>query len=63
MRIDRIKLKTAMLKKDMKQTELAEMVGVSRPTISAITCGRSCKDETAIKIAKALGTTIDNLRE
>ena len=35
--------------------ELAKVSGVSRATLSAIKNGKSCKYETAIKVAKALG--------
>ena len=63
MRIDRIKLKTELVKREMKQKDLAKLAGVSRGTITGIANGRACNDETAQKIAKALSLPIDNLKE
>lgn len=55
MRIDRIKLITELAKRDMTQTRLAELSGVSRATINYIKGGKRCSDEVGQKIAKALG--------
>lgn len=63
MRIDRIKLSTELVKQDLTQTRLAEISGVSRVTINGIKSGRSCSDESAIKIAKALNVPIEKLLE
>lgn len=60
--IDRYKLKVELMKRDMTQNQLAEMCGVSRATISNISCGRSCNDNTGYKIAQALGMEIEDLK-
>ena len=57
-----LKLKAARAEKDISQQELAEMVGVSRQTISAIEKGdynptiKLCR-----AICKTLGKTLDEL--
>ena len=58
MRIDRIKLGVKMLEKDVTQTELAERSGLSRTTVNNVFSGRSCKPETAQRIAEALGVDL-----
>ena len=63
MRIDKIKLIVAMANKNITQSQLAEKGGISRNTISNIRCGKSCSGNTAIKIAKALNVSIDELIE
>lgn len=63
MRIDRIKLKTELVKREMRQKDFAELAGVSRGTITGIANGRACNDETAQKIAKALNMSIGELKE
>lgn len=63
MRIDRIKLKTELVKREMRQTEFAKVSGVSKGTLSGVINGRSCRDETALKIAKALKIPLDELKE
>lgn len=63
MKIDCRKLVIALLDKDMTQTELAEVSGVSRPTISGIKAGRKCSDETGYKLARALNIPIEKLIE
>lgn len=57
-RIDRIKLGVAMLEKDISQTALARLAGLSRITVNNIYSGRSCRPETAQKIADALGVDL-----
>ena len=56
MRIDRIKLITAMVRQDMSASELAQKAGLSRSTISAIKGGKSCSRATAAKIEAVLGS-------
>ncbi len=63
MRIDRIKLVTELIKQEMTQKQLAEKAGVSRVTVNGIKSGRSCSDETAGKIAKALGVDVTEIIE
>ena len=63
MRLDILKLRGVMLRKEITQTALSEMTEISRPTINGICCGRACKTETGEKIAKALDVTLEELRE
>ena len=63
MRIDRIKLVTELIKQEMTQKQLAEKAGVSRVTVNGIKSGRSCSDETAGKIAKALDVDVTEIIE
>ncbi len=63
MRIDRIKLATELAKRDMTQTRLAELAGVSRTTINYVRAGKSCTDEVGQKIAKALGVEVTEIIE
>lgn len=63
MRIDRIKLVAELAKRDMTQCELASLTGVSRATIGYIKAGKRCSDEVGMKIAKALGVTVEQLIE
>lgn len=63
MRIDRIKLVTHLMRKDMTGLQLGEAAGVSRSTITAVRAGKSCKRETAEKIAAALGVHLSELVE
>lgn len=63
MRIDRVKLITELAKRDMTQKCLAELSGVSRPTISSIRGGKSCSNEIGQKIAKALGVDVTEILE
>lgn len=63
MRVNRKKLVLAMLEKDINQKQLAEISGVSRVTIGAIKSGKSCADQTAYKIAKALEMPLEKLVE
>lgn len=63
MRIDRIKLVTELAKRDMTQSRLAEITGVSRATINNVRAGKSCTDEVGQKIAKALGVKPEEIIE
>ena len=63
MRLDRIKLKTALLQSDMKQKELAEKTGLTRNTINAVCGGKGCTEATALKIAAGLGLNLSELVE
>ena len=63
MRIDRIKLVAELTRRDMTQSRLAELTGVSRATINYIKGGKSCSDEVGMKIAGALGVPVEKLIE
>ena len=63
MRIDRIKLTTEMMKRDLTQVKLAELSGVSRVTINAIKSGKRCTDNVGTKIAEALQIPIETILE
>lgn len=63
MRIDRIKLVSELARRDMTQSKLAELAGVSRTTINYIKGGKSCSDEVGAKIAGALGVPVEKLIE
>ena len=63
MRIDRIKLVAELARRDMTQSKLAELAGVSRTTINYIKGGKSCSDEVGAKIAGALGVPVEELIE
>lgn len=63
MRIDRIKLTSELVRRDMTQVKLAEMSGVSRTTINYIKAGKSCSNEVGCKIAKALGVDVTEIIE
>ena len=63
MRLDRAKLCAIIVKKDLTSIELSKKAGISAQTICSIRKGRSCRDYTGIKIAKALGVNISELME
>lgn len=63
MRIDRVKLITEMARRDLKVTELAELAGVSRMTVTAIRGGKSCSQNSALHIARALGVDVTEIME
>lgn len=57
------KIKEIREQKDMTQEELAEKSGVSRVTISGLENGtdRNTTSKTLIRIASALGVTVDQI--
>lgn len=63
MRINQIKLVTEMARQNLTQKQLAKKAGISRATVNAVKCGRSCSDISLIKIADALGVPIEKLLE
>lgn len=63
MRVDRKKFVIAMMDADLNTVQLAERTKLGRPTISAIKNGRSCKLETVIRIAEALGIPVEEILE
>lgn len=63
MRIDRVKLIAEMARQNFTSIRLAEKAGVSRVTVSALRCGKTCTPETAGKIARALGVDVTEIVE
>lgn len=63
MRINRIKLKTEMVKQDITNAELAKKAGVSLSTVSSIRGGRSCSKGSAVLVARALSMSVGELLE
>lgn len=63
MRIDRIKLVAELARRDMTQSKLADLAGVSRATVNYIKSGKNCSDEVGKKIAEALGVPVEKLIE
>ena len=63
MRLNRKKLVCAMIDADLNTKQLAEKAGVSRPTACSIKSGKSCKYDTAVKLANALGVSVSSLIE
>ena len=63
LRIDRVKLIAEMARRNVTSIRLAEMSGVSRVTVSALRCGKTCTPETANKIARALGVDVIEIME
>ena len=61
MRIDRVTLIAEMARQDITSIQLAEKAGVSRVTVSALRCGKTCTSETATKIAAALGVPVESI--
>ena len=63
MRIDRVKVVCLLISQDLRKKDLAEKTELNRNTISAVCSGKSCSEDTARKIAEALGVTVDDLIE
>lgn len=63
MRIDVLKLRTTMLKNDLKQRDLSRRTGISYSMINAVCNGRKCSDETIRKIASVLEMEPEELKE
>lgn len=61
MRIDRIKLIAEMARKDLTVKALAEKALVSRMTVSAMRCGKSVNENSARRVAQALGVDVADL--
>ncbi len=56
------KIKIARVEKDLSQEQLADLVGVTRQTISMIEAGKFNPSlQLCISICKALGKTLDEL--
>lgn len=63
MRLDVTKLLIAIGEQQMSIQELAEKSGVSRNTISAIKAGKTCRPDTAGRIAQAINKPLAELIE
>lgn len=63
MRIDRVKLISEMARKDLTVKALAEKALVSRMTVSAMRCGKSVNENSARRVAQALGMDVTELLE
>lgn len=63
MRIDRKKLASLMIDKDIKGKDLAKLACISRATLSGIRSGKACTEQTAKKISDAFNIDLDNLKE
>lgn len=63
MRIDRVKLIAEMARQEIKSVELAEKAGISRMTVSAMRCGKSCTENSVKHVARALGVPVESLLE
>lgn len=63
MRIDEIKLAVIMARKKLNLTQVAELSGISRATLSLAKAGKRVKPETAAIIAQALNVDVTELLE
>lgn len=63
MRIDRKKLKIAMIEKDYDRQTLSNLSGVSIGTISSVCSGKNCSNLTAKALAVALDMELKDLTE
>ena len=63
MRIDRLKFVTELTKQDLTIIELSKRSGVNRVTLSNIKCGKSCREDIAQEVAKALNVDLEKLIE
>ena len=63
MRIDRLKFVAELTKQDLTLIELSKRSGVNRVTLSNIKCGKSCREDIAQKVAKALNVKVEELIE
>lgn len=59
--IDSVKLRSEMFVRRCTQKELAERAQLSRPVLSSICNGKSCRKETAQKIADALCVPLESI--
>lgn len=62
MKLRTIKVRSLMYRNEVTQTALAEKTGVSRRTVSLVCNGKSCSQQTAQKIADALGVNLDTIK-
>lgn len=63
MRIDRKKLKIAMVERDLSRQMLSDLSGVGTGTISSVCGGKNCSNLTGRALAAALGMELADLLE
>jgi transcriptional regulator with XRE-family HTH domain len=63
MRINKAVLAYELARREMRQKNLAELSGVSRATLSAISGGKNIAADTGEKIAQALNVPLEKLIE
>lgn len=63
MRIDRAKFAAALVRADLTCKELATRTGISRATVTGVKTGKSCRQETAERLAAELGVSVSELAE
>lgn len=63
MRIDRVKLIAEMARQNLKVKDLSALAGVSRMTITSVRGGKSCSNNSALHIARALGVDVTEIME
>jgi len=61
--VDRVKLICEMARQEIRVKELAEKAGISRMTVSAMRCGKSCAENSVKHVARALGVPVESLLE
>ena len=63
MRIDRVKLIAEMARRDLTTLALAEKSGISRITICSMRSGKSVREDSAVRVAAAMGLSLDDIKE
>lgn len=63
MRLKNNMLKHIMVDRNLKLRQLQQLSGVSKQTLSAVSNGKSCSYETAVKLSKALNIDLMELIE
>lgn len=63
MKINRVKLIAEMARQRMTVKQLAEMSGVSCPTVTNIRSGKSCSDLVGKSLARALNVDVAEIIE
>lgn len=63
MRINKMEVRVLMARKELTQTKLAEMSGLSRQSISAILGRGTCSVVNAGRLAAALGVDVKEIAE
>lgn len=63
MKINKVFLAALLARENLTSKALAEKAGISRVTVSAVKCGKTCAWDTANAIAKALNVDIADIVE